>query len=291
MPFVYVKLPKTGLGNMLLVWARGIVFAKINDMECITSSWWGFRWGALVRREARKRLYWRYFNETSIVKQLSSKYFLKNYKVVVEPQVKKIEESSKSFKKVYLFNKVITESNIFEPLDGYQDYIKNMLLKNLHDSKKNILNKYSIPVIGVHIRRGDFKLGSTITPLEYFIDGIKKIRELVGTDLPVTVFTDASEEELENLMKLSNIKIAEKKPDILDIILLGQSKIMILSSTSTFSYWGAFLSDAIVLRHKSDWLAKIKSTNEQSNYTEIFWDSKDDSSNDLLKNKIALLKL
>ena len=51
---VYIKFPKTGLGNMLLVWARGVAFAKLNNLSYGTSSWWGLRWGALIRREQKK---------------------------------------------------------------------------------------------------------------------------------------------------------------------------------------------------------------------------------------------
>ena len=65
---------------------------------------------------------------------------------------------------------------------------------------------------------------------------------------------------------------------------------MILSSTSTFGYWGAFLSDAIVLRHQSDWLNNIRTETENSLYTEIRWDINDAASNALLKKKIGLLK-
>ena len=64
---VYVDFPKVGLGNMLLVWARAVVFCKLNNLDLTTSSWWGLRWGALLRRESKKRLYYQYlieFNKT-----------------------------------------------------------------------------------------------------------------------------------------------------------------------------------------------------------------------------------
>jgi hypothetical protein len=290
MSFVYIKLPKTGLGNMLLVWARGLVFATENEVECITSSWWGFRWGALLRREKQKRVYWRYFKETPSIRRLVAIWLLKKYDVIQEPSIIKKEDLKDQGRTVYIFSKVITDPDVFGPLTDHQKYIKAELISNLHHSKKKQLKKYTNPVIGIHIRRGDFKLGSTITPIEYFIDAIERIREYAGTDLSVTVFTDALPKEIAPVLALPNVVIAEKKPDILDILLLSQSKIMILSSTSTFGYWGAFLSDAIVLRHKSDWLNTIRTENEKSLYAEIRWDINDATANALLKKKMDILK-
>jgi glycosyl transferase family 11 len=290
MSFVYIKLPKTGLGNMLLVWARGLVFATENEVECITSSWWGFRWGALLRREKQKRVYWNYFKETPVIRHLVAGYLLKKYDVIQEPSLIKTGDWKDEGKTVYLFNKIITEPNIFDSLKDHREYIKMELLNNLHSSKKKLLKKYERPVIGIHIRRGDFKLGSTITPIEYFIDGIKRIREYANEELSVTIFTDALPEEIAPVLALPNVVAAENKPDIIDLLLLSQSKIMILSSTSTFGYWAAFLSDAIVLRHPTDWLNKIRTTSETSSYTEIQWDINDTVANVLLKEKIDALK-
>src|SRR6202008_751210 len=101
------------------------------------------------------------------------------------------------------------------------------------------------------------------------------IREYANEELSVTVFTDALPEEIAAVVALPNVVIAENKPDIIDILLLSQSKIMMLSSTSTFGYWAAFLSDAVVLRHQSDWLTTIRTAKEGSPYTEIKWDLQD----------------
>ena len=109
---VYVKFPKTGLGNMMLVWARGVVFARLNDLDYVTSSWWGLRWGALLRQEQRKRLYWGYFKETSWQKRISLFISLVLSKKIFEPTVNKIVTRN-STKSIYIFNKVIRRySNI-----------------------------------------------------------------------------------------------------------------------------------------------------------------------------------
>ena len=269
---MYVKFPKTGLGNMLLLWARAVVFARINHFELVTSSWWGFRWGALVRQEQKKRLYWKYFREAAVFSRIKALWYLKYRKVIVEPKAEYLSEDQSSKCNLYLFNKVMPDYNLFDPLRGHYNLIVNELHCALRPSKKKLLDKYERPVIGIHIRRGDFKLGSTLTPLNYFIEGIKIIREISGDDWPVTVFTDAGKEEIETLLSLPATRLAEEKADILDILLLSKSDVLLLSGGSTFSYWAAFLSNAFVIRPMNDWLGNIKTqAPEYSNYVEIKW--------------------
>src|SRR5207249_8991781 len=97
------------------------------------------------------------------------------------------------------------------------------------------------------------KLGSPFTPNEFFIDAINFIRQKTNSLLSVTVFTDAEPDEIADILQLPEVKLAERKPDILDILLMSQSKLIVLSKSSTFSYWAAFLSDAILIKAADDW--------------------------------------
>ena len=62
--------------------------------------------------------------------------------------------------------------------------------------------------------------------------------------MPVSVFTDGYVQEFNRLFGLKNIILAEKNPDIVDMLLLSQSKIIDPTHGSTFSIWPHFLSDA-----------------------------------------------
>lgn len=282
---MYVQLPKTGLGNMLLVWAKGMVFAKINGLPLVTSSWWGLHWGALMRRETKTRLYLGYFKETSLGKKWFIKLQLLFYKIIREPEISALPENTGQ-RTIFLFNKVITNDDLFGELRDYQEVIARKIYGMLTSKMRNQLERYSAPVVGVHIRRGDFKLGNQTTPLEYFINAIKLIRQTRNENLPVTIFTDAAHSEISELLKLPDIFIAEEKPDILDILLLSKSKIMILSKSSTFGYWAAFLSDALVIRPHYDWQEKIKEIKNETNYFEIKWNEHEIDSNSLFKREI-----
>jgi hypothetical protein len=158
----------------------------------------------------------------------------------------------------------------------------------LHPALHKQLEMYEAPVIGVHIRRGDFKKGSTITPESFFVDSIQRLRRFCGQELPVTVFSDADPGELMDLFALPCVKPAEPKADILDILLLSRSKICILSIGSTFSYWGAFLNDGIVLKHPGEWHPEIR----PAEVNQIYYEGKIDLSVDMdAQLKTNLLQL
>ena len=64
---VFVQFPRTGLGNMMLIWARGVVLSKANNIPLICSLWYGIRLGPILRNEPKKRFYWGYFKETPLI--------------------------------------------------------------------------------------------------------------------------------------------------------------------------------------------------------------------------------
>lgn len=271
---VYVKFPKAGLGNLLLVWSRARVFAHINHLPMVTSPWWGFRWGAWLRGEKMKRLYWRYFRESSLIDRVG--IWLKKWTSikVIEPSVEIIQNDSKP--RIYYFSQIVTNNDLFGDIRKHRDFIKKEIYELLSDSLKSKIHDYTVPVISVHIRRGDFKFGNPITPLSFFIDAIKSVRSIHNSQMPVTVFTDADMSEIEDLMILPDVYLSEKKADILDILLMSMSKVIILSQSSTFSYWGAFLSDAVILKPHTDWQQYIRSSEIYSNYPEINWKEGDE---------------
>jgi hypothetical protein len=267
---VYVKFPKTGLGNLLLIWARAYVFSEINHIPMVTSSWWAFRWGAWLRNEKKKRLYWGYFRENGFLERLGIQWFRLTHKVVHEPPVQKIHDHD-SGNELFLFDRVIADNDLFGPIRDYSDLIKRKLYEMLNPKLKKQLETYVSPVISIHIRRGDFKMGNPITPESFFIKSINEIRKAANEDLPVTVFTDANEDEIMEVLSLPETHLASPKADILDILLMSKSKFVILSRSSTFSYWAAFLSDALVIRPAGDWQLKIKDQLPGKNYKELIF--------------------
>lgn len=266
MAIVYVQFPKTGLGNLLLIWARARVFSKIHDLPLVTSSWWGIRWGAWLRREQKKRVYWGYFNETSYCERLKAAIYLKTSKVIAEPPLTKTPSFKTQKKILFLFRDVVTSSDLFDGLREQRDFLKEEILQLLKPELKNKLDHYPAPVISVHIRRGDFKIANPITPLSFFIDAVRQIRKSVGAEWPVTVFTDAESYEITDMLNEPGVVLAAPKPDILDILLMSKSKAIVLSQSSTFSYWSAFLSEAIIIMNDNDWQKRLMNKGYQKEF-------------------------
>lgn len=253
---VFIKIPKSGLGNGLLVWAYGTVFAHINQLPVTVSKWWGFRWGALLRRENKKRLYFGYFKEESFLKIWVMRLQLLIQKKVFNPPLSPATEDNA----IFVFDK-LPAHNYFINLAPYEELIKTRLSDLLAPAVQKECSSGTAPVIGIHIRRGDFKFANHITPLSYFIEIISNIRKTFGEELPVTVFTDANKDEISGLFELPNIHLYRGTFDIADILLLSRSRFLIMSRDSSFSYWAAFLSDAFVIMHDGDWQKKLKPDN------------------------------
>lgn len=277
---VFIKFPNWGLGNLMLIWAKGLVFSHINNFPLIVSPWWGIRPGAIFRNEKSKRIYWNYFKESSLLSLCKVYFHSLTYQKVREPAVLKYDKALSPT--LFIFNDLILDPNPFEVLEQHRLVVKEALMKMLSDTVRCNLARQESPTIGVHIRRGDFKKGSTITPLEFYIDAIKLVRKNFGQDLKVTVFTDASVREISPVLQMENVICAGKNPDIVDIILLSQSRYIILSAGSTFSYWAAFLSSAIVIRPK-DWMSRI-CQDRQDGYREIITDFSIDPAFSFSKN-------
>src|SRR5690606_17122637 len=132
---VFVKFPRTGLGNMMLIWARGIVLSKKYKIPMVCSLWYGLRLGPLLRNEPKKRFYWGYFKETPFFTLLKinliswlvrKEYNLQDYKNKLEPD-KNVG--------LYIYNKVIIDNDLFGMIRDHQSLIKeeidNLLLPNL----------------------------------------------------------------------------------------------------------------------------------------------------------------
>ena len=266
---VYVQFPKAGLGNMMLTWSRAYVFSVLNNLEMCTSSWTKIHVGAMLRNEKSYRLYFSYFIGTSFAKKV--RFFLYRIfkKIVKEPSVQKLENESGN--SLFYFHKIFTDYDFFKEIRPYKETVRKGIDAILHPALKIQFDEHPKPVIGIHIRRGDFKKGSTITPLSFFIDVVKRLRQEANEQLPVTIFTDAEKWEIDELMRLGNIQISPAKPDILDILLLASSKVVVLSIGSTFSYWAAFLSTGTIIKNEKEWHVPFRDPLDNNFKDEIVW--------------------
>lgn len=260
MSLVVCRLPKAGLGNQLFPLLKAFVFGHLNKQKVIVTGYHRFILGPYLRGEKSKRKYSGYFTfQKSIIGEQFDKWEAnrgKNY-ISEAPLLVMAERDLDGY--IFVYSEMPDYTDLFKDLKTHRQLIKKLFWDILRPSIRKRLNSLPLPVIGVHIRMGDFrklqdgedfsKAGQTRTPESYFIDVINNIRSVHGTTLSVTVFSDGYRNEFKQLFLLENVTLSEGNPDIIDLLLLSRSKIIIAATGSTFSYWAGFLSDAPVILH------------------------------------------
>jgi hypothetical protein len=275
---VICKLPKAGLGNQLFPLMRAYTFAHLNELPVTAINYHQLKIGPWIRGEKDKRNYKGFFEfQKNIFGAMADEWQLKKYRAIVqkrEPAIKDMRDK-KGEKICYLFASVPHYTQYFEGLQENRALVIELFHKMITASVKDDANRFPNPCIGIHVRMGDFrklkedeeigKIGTVRTPENYFVDIVNTIRNIHGSELPATVFTDGSKKELEYLLSLGNINMVAGNNALVDLLLLSRSKIMVTAAGSTFSYWAAFVSDAPVIVHPAYVNLKIRAQ-ENSDY-------------------------
>jgi len=252
--YIYPKVERTGLCNMLFCWARAEVFAKKNNLPILAPQWTIInRVGTFSRFEKDKRFYFNLFQNTGYVTGFKRQWVLLTKKQVKEDLF--LGDNEENLLKKINFTKngivlVVTEiKDFFSSFIEEQPYIK----KRLHAiSNPKIINALSLddssPFIGVHIRRGDFKHVGLSIPLEWYDRAIKHAMENMqcnnfnANNLEIRIFTDdvlGVENYFTN--RHSRLTIMPNTSALQDLLMLSKAAILIGTSRSTFSMWAVFL--------------------------------------------------
>lgn len=297
-PLCHAKLPRTGLGNMLLVWARALVFAELNQIPLVTSGFAALRVGPFLRFEREKRIYVRDFLPPSPRAYARALLYSRLGRVIREAPIERLPDAELRALSVYVYEAL---PDFFLSFAEHRDLIRARLLSMLAPERRRELEAAQPPVIGVHVRRGDFgklseghdlsrSLGPT--PLSHFIRLIQMIRTFVQKDLDVTVFSDGHDAELSPLLSMPNVRRAPRSAAIVDLLLLSRSKVVIPSAWSTFSLWSGFLSDAPLLLHpmKHEHLCAIRPESANRMYYEGIVPERAEELPPLLRDNLARLR-
>ncbi len=211
MSIVVCKLPDAGLGNQLFPLLHAYLFARLNNLPVIVVGYHRLKIGPYLRGEKNKRTYNGFFCfQKNAIGEYSDRVRIRNWekkaRVVTEPEVREMDAGELK-NKVFVFEQVADYDDYFGRLKEHRQQVKDILDSLVHPAIKKKLNHLETPVIGIHVRMGDFrklttgeeyKSGHVRTPQAYFVKCIRKIREMNGNYLPVTIFTDGYKAECRN---------------------------------------------------------------------------------------------
>lgn len=262
MGMVWCKLPRAGLGNQLFPLMKAKLLSSLYDIPLQVTNYNQFSIGPYLRGEKSKRRYGNYFTfQKGVVGSWVDELIFswKKKGVLIKEHPLQLDAPALNRSHCYLYSEMPHWSDYFAGLKAHRDQVIRLFFEMLRPWIMERVDQQPRPVIGVHIRMGDFRklqagedfsrTGATRTPEQYFMEVIGFIRKVAGRDLPVTIFTDGHAHELAGIFSLPNIAMAEGNADIVDLIMLSRSRVLVTSAGSTFSYWAAFLADAPVIMH------------------------------------------
>jgi hypothetical protein len=261
-------LPSTGLGNMLLVWGKAVLFSEINNIPIVEPNWGKLKIGPFLRGERYKRYYGNIFHNDGYSNRTRynlSKISQKNY-IYDELPVIKIDKLNISCQldcpgnHIFRYNRIPDSTHkFFAEIVNSQSIIKSKLFSSIKPKIIRSILSLPAPEIGIHIRLSDFSIPSTSNPfdhgintripLEWYIQVLNSVRSVIGIEIPVTIFSDGHDHELTEILKLPNVARSPVNSAISDIITLSRSKLLIASSFSSFSMWATYLGCCPSIRH------------------------------------------
>ncbi len=178
--------------------------------------------------------------------------------------VSSIERENRAF----VFGRVPHWANYFGDIREHRNHLRTALDALVTEGVHKQLRSHRSPIVSVHVRRGDFrklrpgedfaKVGLVQTDLKYFISMIRGIRNIAGEHIPITVFSDGTNDELREILSLRGIVRQPPGPAIVDLLLMSRSSVIVASAGSTFSYWAGFLSNAALILHPDHVHAPIR---------------------------------
>lgn len=270
----YPALMKAGLGNMLLPWARCVLWCKDNNAQMIAPYWTKVRIGPFLRGERDKRQYQLLFNHACQISGIA--------RVTILALTRRIDESDwnsgavedRRGRIVVCFRGM----DRIEALSGRHQEIADALygITKPRFIPNNIPDK---PFIGVHVRMGDFaeaceeelKKGAHCIriPIQWYADALVEFRRVVGENMEAKVFSDGGDEELMPLLKIAGTSRYEGGSAITDLLALSKATV-IIASGSSFSIWASYLGNVPAIWHPGQKFS-MRCNYEEEN-RDIEWD-------------------
>ena len=213
---LFYRFGGAGLANTLFTYARAIVYAEQHKCKIITPTWSKFSVGTYLRREKDKRSYRNLLTTTGEICGLRKLYYVLFRKCCV----------------------VEGMGSYFEELLDYHNIVSSYIIAHIQQSIRQQVECFDFNnAVAVHIRLGDYPEEHR-TPINWYKQKIKDMSSQGNYNF--LVFSDGTDEELQELMQMPNVNRVFFGNAMADIYAISLCKFLI-GSDSTFSGWGAFL--------------------------------------------------
>ena len=260
--YALAQVPGSGLGNQLFVWARAANFCLENDARLLRTVFTKPHIGPLLRREKDSRLYIGLF--TSVAgKEIDGprKLWVKltSSKIAEKEWVVADKRDASEGPRLVVFRRT---SESFEPINGWHEEIGNWLRGMTKRRWLDATDAVGDICVGMHVRLGDFS-GRVRHSISWYAEAVEFTHSIAG-QVPITVFSDGSEDDLKDLLALPDVTLVRTGSAISDILALSRSRFLIGTGSSSFSAWAAYLGQMPALTRQGNpfsWFGLVNSQN------------------------------
>lgn len=224
----FFRIGGAGLANCMFVSARAYVNCKENNGTFISPTWKKFSIGPILRHEKDKRIYSNLFYPLGI-SGWKKVWMLIRLKICKPMNIQRFSGLG----------------NYFMDLNNYYPLVREYFDSIIRPETIMGVNGYEWDkYIAVHVRLGDY-----LPHLRISIEWYKKIIKIILEYNPrqkFLLFSDGNEEELIQLLSISQVKKVFFGNAFADMYAISKCKLLI-GSDSTFSAWGAFLGQKPII--------------------------------------------
>lgn len=215
------RLGGPGLANCLFVAARAYLRARELGCEMLRPTWERLSIGQVLRGERDKRFYCGLFKDESVWKKLRKLFLIR-----LGTSVEVVEGLGRYFEDIL--------DRADDVRKWFFDAVEPLAINQVPPDMRKSL--------AVHVRLGDFPDSMRVT-IKWYRAIVDQVRDAVGHELDIQIFSDGRDEELTELLDVPGVRRVFYGNALADIVAISRCGMLVAGKYSTFSAWGAFLGN------------------------------------------------
>ena len=253
-----------GLGNRLFPWARARIFASANQIPMLAPRWVSPRISPLLQKGAEIHTYPR---QVLLIGQLKPRgedvtgltRSIIKHRSEIHPEPSafsaKLARRFGPGRHLIRFEGDLTGSGRFRAIHGHDEFIRAELRAITRQRWLDVADRTRDAPIGIHVRLGDFRagpagsfrnkdgdfIGAMRTPLQWYVDTLRVIRETLGSPWPAFVVANGTGQDIVPLLEMEAVTFVRSQSPISDMWSLAHCRVLMASVGSSFSAWSSYL--------------------------------------------------